>query len=227
VGSWQAGPSELPLPTAALDLWRVDLSAAGDELLTSLTTRERERAAGILSPQERVHWARSRGALRALLGRYLQAEPDSLELSLGAQGKPRLAGAEGSRGLHFNLSHSDGLALYAFTACGPVGVDVQRMREQSRGTGTDRVALAARIFGARAAARLQTLPCEAREREFLRLWTRHEAALKQHGLGLGSGSRVAPAEAPWLVELDVGERAYAAVACARAPAQLRLWDWIA
>jgi 4'-phosphopantetheinyl transferase len=230
-GSWTAGPRNPVLAPAAVDVWRVDLATAGGPALAALSAQERERAERIAGALEQRLWSRSRGILRDLLGRYLKTDPGSLELAVGTHGKPRLGGRLGECGLHFNLSHSNELALYAFTACGAVGVDVQVLREPSRGSREDHTALAARVFSAEAAARLGELPPELREREFLRLWTRHEAELKRRGTGIGAASAEdhAKGEAhaePWIVELDVGPRAVAALAskCDGA-GELRLWEW--
>jgi 4'-phosphopantetheinyl transferase len=230
-GSWTAGPREPALGPAAIDVWRVDLTTTGEPVLSALSAQERERAERIAGALEQRLWSRSRGILRDLLGRYLKTDPGSLELAVGTHGKPRLGGRWSECGLHFNLSHSGELALYAFTACGAVGVDVQVLREPGRGAREDHVALAARVFSGEAAARLGELPPELREREFLRLWTRHEAELKRRGTGIGAASAEhhAKGEAhaePWIVELDAGSRAVAALAtkCGRA-GELRLWEW--
>lgn len=219
------------LAPAAIDVWRVDLSASGERALGALSAQERGRVARIVGPAEQRLWSRSREILRDLLGRYLKADPGSLELVVGDHGKPRLGGRWSGRRLHFNLSHSGELALYAFRECGAVGVDVQLLREPIQGRHGDRVALAARVFGADAAARLGKLGPESREREFLRLWTRYEAELKRRGTGIGTagaekrGGDEAQLE-PWIVELDVGPRAVAALASERDPAgELRLWEW--
>jgi 4'-phosphopantetheinyl transferase len=231
-GSWTAGPRDPALAPAAIDVWRVDLSTTGEPAFDALSMQERERAARIVRPLEQRLWTRSRGVLRDLLGRYLKVDdPASLELAVGAHGKPRLAEPWNERGLHFNLSHSGELALYAFTTCGAVGVDVEVLRESGRGLRGDRSGLAARFFGAEEVARLGELPPRPREREFLRLWTRQEAELKRRGTGIGTadgrdrGCGEARAES-WMVELDLGPRAVAALAGESLPADgLRLWEW--
>jgi len=212
-------------------VWRVDLTTVGDELADSLCAAERERAGlGIGGEGARQQWSRSRGVLRELLGRYLRERPGAVVLNVGRNGKPQLTG-DARRALSFNLSHSQQLALYAFTAVGSIGVDVELVREQGSRAGGDRVALARRAFGEREARRLNALQPAAREREFLRLWTRHEAELKRRGTGLGAASVEdrAGGEAhagPWIVELDVGPRAVAALATECDPAgELRLWEW--
>lgn len=227
---WARGPSEPRLTGTAVHVWRVDLTAVGDDVAGSLSAAERERAQGIAGEDARRLWSRSRGVLRELLAGYLRVRPRAVALSVGRHGKPQLAG-DGRSALSFNLSHSQQLALYAFAAAGSVGVDVEVVRaEGAQGTG-DRVALARRVFGEQQARRLKALQPAAREHEFLRLWTRHEAELKRRGSGIGAAGgadRVGEGtrEEPWIVELDLGARAVAALAAERgSPAELRLWEW--
>jgi 4'-phosphopantetheinyl transferase len=197
-------------------VWRADLEAVGDGPSELLDDRERERAAGMIRGGDRLLWARARGVLRALLGRYLQSDPAMLRFASGPHGKPALADHER---LFFNLSHSGQVALYAVTDTGAVGIDVEVAR-RSR----DVLALAMRAFGASQAERLAALEPPLREREFLRLWTRREAALKCGGTGIGvTGSAASPEL--WTAELEIGGRAAAAIACHAAPSALCVWEW--
>jgi 4'-phosphopantetheinyl transferase len=215
-------------------VWRVDLTAIGDDVVDSLSAAEHERALDIAGEDARRLWSRSRGVLRELVARYLRERPGAVVLGVGRHGKPQLAG-DGRRALSFNLSHSQQLALYAFAAVGSVGVDVEVARVKCPRAAGDRVALARRAFGEHEARRLLALQPAARELEFLRLWTRHEAELKCRGTGIGAASaadrkeeeaRAEAREQPWIVELDVGARAVAALAVERGPAtELRLWEW--
>lgn len=177
-----------------LDVWRVDLGRAPDDGLAELLcAQERKRAARIVDARRRALWARSRGVLRALLARYLDADPRELQFALGAHGKPRLqsepreTGGDGGSGpgehLRFNLSHSGELMLLAVTAGREVGVDVERAREHHSA-------------------------------EFLRAWTRREATVKCLGMGLTGGSVTAEEKTRprlWTTGLDVGPGVIAAV----------------
>jgi 4'-phosphopantetheinyl transferase len=228
---WPIGPHEPTLREHDVHIWCAELLPDADGLLALLSDDERERAERFATAELRARWGRSRGALRALLGRYLQRDPRELEFDLGPHGKPDLSSADRAHGrLSFSLSHSEQLALYAFTTSGSVGVDVQVA--QSAGAGEagrrerDHVALARRVFGEQQAQRLEAIAPEHREREFLRLWTGYEAELKRRGRGIAAGT-LAPAPAPWLAELDLGTSAAAAVACEMAPRQLRCWSWAA
>lgn len=123
-------------------MWRANLTAVADELCELLCDQERSRGERILRERNRELWQRSRGLLRELLGRYLQRDPRSLRFSAGPHGKPALLqdaresatpqratpqrrSAMGPAHVSFNMSHSNGLALYAFAESGAVGVDVE------------------------------------------------------------------------------------------------------
>jgi 4'-phosphopantetheinyl transferase len=202
-------------------VWRADLGAVGDGPSALLDDGERERAAGMIRDGDRLLWTRARGVLRALLGRYLQTDPAMLRFASGTHGKPAL---EDHERLSFNLSHSGQIALYALTDTGAVGIDVEVARRS-----LDVLALAMRAFGASQAERLAAVEPPLREREFLRLWTRREAALKCGGMGIGgTGIGVTPvvtSPEPWTAELEIGPRAAAAVARQAPPRVLRAWEW--
>jgi 4'-phosphopantetheinyl transferase len=229
---WPAGPAAPRLAADAAHVWLADLRTVTDDVLDALSAGERERAASIAGERERTLWTRSRGVLRALLGRYLQLAAADVELAAGANGKPELTGADTRQAeLFFNLSHSDHLALYALSADGPVGVDVEVARVDRPGARVDHIALARRAFGEHEAQRLSLVEPAHREREFLRAWACHEAELKRLGTGIGGGGegtdeeQTDPHSSPWIGELDIGEYAAAALALARRPTELRRWRW--
>lgn len=188
-----------------LDVWRVDLGRTADDALSDLLCeQERARAARIVPARKRTLWAHSRGVLRELLARYLDADPRALRFAPGPHGKPGLRDREAGQGgrgerpdLRFNLSHSGELMLVAITAGREVGVDVERARAR----------------------------CTA---ELLRTWTTHEATVKCLGTGLAAKPPAGDGagDGLWTAELDVGPRAFAAVALAgTGECELRLRDW--
>ncbi len=226
--AWRPGPDDLALAECTVHVWRVELDRVDPTLAELLAPGERERSARILDARRRELWRRSRGVLRTLLAGYLHDDPRALSLVEGPHGKPELAGGA----LRFNLSHSHGLALYAFAREHDVGVDLELAPPNGARRDRDRVALARRALGEDAALALQRLEPRSREAEFLRLWTRHEAVLKWRGSGFaGALSGAASAAAagalagePWLVELDVGSRGAGALACSTAPRELRCFE---
>jgi 4'-phosphopantetheinyl transferase len=222
---WPIGPRQPHLPSGSADVWWADLAAVGDGADSVLSDDERERAASIAVGRRRRAWSSSRAVLRELLGRYLRCDAAAVDIVLDARGKPSLAGSGPEQPLRFNLSHSGDLALFAFSASEPVGVDVQMLREDERSpAGTDHIALARRAFGEHEAQRLSLVEPARREREFLRAWTRHEAELKWRGTGIGGGASPADGAVPWTVELEVGARATAAIALSDRAIELRRWN---
>jgi 4'-phosphopantetheinyl transferase len=197
-------------------VWRADLATVGGEVLDLLSPSERRRADRFLGEQGRRRWGLSRGLLRALLARYLQVDGRGLLFATGEHGKPELAGEVPP--LSFNLSHSGPIALYVFSAMIDVGVDVELARPS-----VDEVAIAERMIGSDEAERLRGLDPALRAREFLRLWTRHEAELKCLGVGIGGQVQVDTGRRPWVAELDIEPGAAAAVAAMTPPGEVHCW----
>jgi 4'-phosphopantetheinyl transferase len=233
-GDWTPGPVQPMLAPDVVHVWRADLTVVGEQLCDLLNGEERARAERMLTGElERTLWMRSRGLLRALLGRYLREDPAALRFATGAHGKPHLvddASAAAGRQLQlahvasriqFNLSHSAGLALYALAHRSSVGVDVELARRP-----IDTLAIAARVFGAAEVKRLGQLGEQAREREFLRMWVRYEAGVKCLGVGLGGADARDDRDLPWIADLQLGPGAAAAVAADTPPRELRCWEWL-
>jgi 4'-phosphopantetheinyl transferase len=227
---WEQTRSHPYLAEGEVHVWRVDLASVEDGLGELLCPGEHERAERFLREQDRRLWIHAHGLLRVLLGRYLKRDPSSLRFIRGAHGKPKLledpAGGPGEAGrdaseprrISFNLSHSQRLALLAFTASGEIGVDVEVPR-----CAIDVPRLAARAFPPAQAQRLTALDPAIREREFMRAWTRHEARLKCRGTGIGGASN--DGSEPWISGLEVGAPAAGAIAVERPPRELRCWTW--
>lgn len=62
------------------------------------------------------------------MGHYLDAEPGHLQFEYGPHGRPSVVQPLRGKSLCFNLSYSDGIALYAVTWDRAVGVDIERFR---------------------------------------------------------------------------------------------------
>jgi 4'-phosphopantetheinyl transferase len=97
------------------------LDAPVEALRSLLCPAERERAARFRFERDRRRYIVARARLRQLLGARLGVRPEAIEITHGMKGKPRLADG----GLHFNLSHSDDVALYAFSSACELGADIE------------------------------------------------------------------------------------------------------
>lgn len=149
------------------------------ELEEILSASERMRAARFLRAMDRDRFIVGRARLRQLLAARLGLRPDSIEFSYGSHGKPALAASLATSGLHFNLSHSEGLAVYAFAAGHEVGVDVEAVRPLP-----DADAIAARFFSPSEVEAYLSLAASDRPLGFFNCWTRKEAFIKAIGEGL-------------------------------------------
>jgi 4'-phosphopantetheinyl transferase len=150
----------LPAPTERLAALRALLSPD-----------ERERAERFLLDQDRNEFESARGYLRELLAGYLTIDAASLHFTYNNHGKPELSGD-----LRFNVSHSGGLALYAFARSRSVGIDLERHR-----TNVDLVSIAQRFFSPAEGEALRALPKNRFTEGFFNCWTRKEAYLKARG----------------------------------------------
>lgn len=106
-----------------------------------LSSEERERAARYRVGKPRDNFILTRGTLRSLVATCVGAKPQELSFRYSEYGKPLL---DGSFDLHFNVSHTDGLALIALGKTREIGVDVEKIT-----AAPDFRKLAARFFSAR------------------------------------------------------------------------------
>jgi 4'-phosphopantetheinyl transferase len=166
------------LPADEIHVWRASLDQPANivgGLEALLAPPERERAARMRVERIRNRFVVGRGLLRTLLGRYVGVPGAELELAYGDHGKPFLVQA----GPWFNLSHSGGVALLAFSASAEVGVDVELADRR-----VDPLQIAGRFFSPAEVETLRSLPEALRQRAFLTCWTRKEAFIKARGDGL-------------------------------------------
>jgi 4'-phosphopantetheinyl transferase len=131
-----------------------------------------------------------RGMLRLWLAHYIGTAPERIRFVYGPNGKPAVEG-EGSD-FHFNLSHSGGLAAFAITRAGEVGIDLEQVHELP---GWEQISVL--CFAPEERSLLNAHSAVERQRQFFRLWTRHEAWLKAWGVGLGGAQPRPEADEAW------------------------------
>jgi 4'-phosphopantetheinyl transferase len=170
------------LPEDEVQLWRVDLEAVrSDELRWQkvLSPDELARASRFHFSDDRQRFVASRAFLRTILAGYLRTDPSGLSFSYSKKEKPSLGPAHAGSDVTFSVSHSGGIALFAFTRGREVGVDVEQLRRDF-----DVEAIARRFFSAHEQKQLYPLPSESKFEAFFRCWTRKEAYIKATGEGL-------------------------------------------
>jgi 4'-phosphopantetheinyl transferase len=203
----------LTLQSDEVHVWRVSLEVDAAEvksLAPLLSDDERARAARFRFHKDRDNFTVARGMLRVLLGRYLDLEPGRLEFSYGPHGRPTLRDHNAVNEFCFNVSHSRGLALYAFTRKRPIGIDVEWIRSEMASE-----QIAERFFAPQEVATLRALASDVQLQAFFNCWTRKEAFIKAGGEGLSLpldrfAVSLAPGEPAEILTID-GERETAAL----------------
>ena len=180
--AWPPGPVDLTLSVGEAHVWCawLDLSSSWRNSLRQLLSRdELERAERFRFERDRGRFVVRRGLLRSLLGRYLGVEPTDIDFVYNNYGKPALGSSFERHALHFNISHSNELAMFAFTWGMDVGVDVEYEQRD-----IEYEQLAERYFSPYERTMIQSLPPESKREAFYLCWTRKEAYIKAHGEGL-------------------------------------------
>ncbi len=177
---WEPAPRDLTLPENEIHVWRAELKGATEYLQATLSDDEQMRAQRFRLARDRDQFVIARGTLRTILAQYLNVAPTSLQLDYEPHGKPYLTTASGTRSpLCFNVSHTSGLALYAFAWHCALGVDVEQVRPELADEMTAQQFLSAAEMTA-----FRQLPPALQATAFFNLWTCKEAYLKATGAGL-------------------------------------------
>jgi 4'-phosphopantetheinyl transferase len=141
-----------------------------------LVTNEIYRAQQFSFSHLRESFIIARGALRFLLGRYVNLHPNSIRFIYGSKGKPYL---DSLTPIHFNMTHSGDLAAVAITSHCQIGIDLERIRPLP-----EIQQIASHFFCSEETTEIMSLPQSERERAFFCCWTRKEAYIKALGEGL-------------------------------------------
>lgn len=179
---WQVPGSDLTLADDEVHIWRASLDAPAatvQRLRHTLAVDEVVRAARFAFAHDRDHFIMARGMLRTILGRYLQLRPSHLRFRYNPYGKPALMTGASREPLSFNLSHSNGMVLYAVTRQRAVGVDLEEVRAEPVCEHISK-----RFFTANEHDGLIAVPGPHRQAAFFTCWTRKEAYVKARGDGL-------------------------------------------
>ncbi|MEN6405138.1 MAG: 4'-phosphopantetheinyl transferase superfamily protein [Thermoguttaceae bacterium] len=196
------------LSPGSLHVWRIRLElppADVERLSDRLSDDERRRAERFVRDAGRRRYTIAHGALRTILGGYLQVAPSCVSLAVRPGGKPELSPAMNAPSLRFNLSHSGELAMLAVTWGREVGIDVECVRPT-----VDAENIVRRFFAPGEQSAWLAANDQERLPAFFRAWTRKEAYLKARGAGLAGGldrfevsltaeepARVVRGEEPW------------------------------
>ena len=144
-----------------------------------LSDAERQRARRFAFDRDASRFILARSRLRQLLAGRLGVRAQAVEIEYGAHGKPVLSRQFADSDLHFNVSHCQHVAAYAFSYGHAIGIDVEAVRKIS-----DADNIAARSFSQLENATYRTLKPSEKPLGFFNCWTRKEAFVKAVGDGL-------------------------------------------
>jgi 4'-phosphopantetheinyl transferase len=227
-----------PLGADEVQIWRIGMDdAAGwiDHYTSFLNAEEQARASRHRAGQVRDHFIIGRACLRVLLENALKIDANNIEFAEGVHGKPEIASIE-DHDIAFNVAHSQNTVLIALGRQGSLGVDVEYFDRA-----TDVMEVAQANFTQNESDALAAIADhEARLRTFYRYWTRKEAVGKADGRGLllplasfdvsfrSMESQPVHIDGPshkerksyFVSDLDLGEKAAAAVALESSPSHI-------
>jgi 4'-phosphopantetheinyl transferase len=235
---WRPGtPEGTRLGSHEVHIWRAHLpskSPSVDDPL-SLSAEEQARAFRFAFAPDREDFIVARNILRQLLGSYLQIPPGEVPIETLEEGKPTLSLSAKLPRLRFNLSHSHGVALYAFSIDCELGIDVEKIRPEVASEGIEN-----HFFSPRERAELAALSPELRQVGLFLCWTRKEAYIKAIGGALHTSLAnvevsLSPGRPPllssadqakWtLYSLEPGKGYVGALVAEGRDHHLRYWDW--
>ena len=168
----------------SIALWTVCLDRdkpSVEGLYRLLSPNERACADRFRFAVDQTRYIVRRGLLRTVLGRSLAVEPGDLVFRNGEFGKPFLSDCSRPR-LAFNVSHSNGMAVFAISGADCVGVDLELVRSLP-----DLDLLMNQCLTVCEIASVRSLSVASQSKQFLRYWTCKEAYLKALGTGLNRG----------------------------------------
>ena len=176
---WLNPPDNLILSEDEAHIWRADLDineSSQGSFQKLLSSDEKNRAKKFRFAKDSQNFIAARGILRLLVGKYLEINPAEISFQYGEFGKPCI---QNDNALKFNISHSQNIALFAFTKKFNVGVDVEFVNPN-----IEVKDIATKFFSANEIMNLLALPEQEQTLGFFNCWTRKEAFIKAVGEGL-------------------------------------------
>ena len=184
-------------------VWSASLDQPADmiaKLAPLLSRDEYQRAERFHRPTDRRRFIAGRGILRKIISAYLALAPSVVRFVYNKYGKPFISDDQNRGALSFNLSHSNGMALYAVARGRCVGVDIEYMREDFA-----TLEVAERFFSKDEVEALKATPVDRRTEAFFNCWSRKESYIKAIGMGVSyplDGFTVSLGVAPALLKVD-------------------------
>lgn len=168
-----------------------------------LSKNEINRAEEFYYPQDKLRFSKCRNILRNALSKWVDNDPEELEIAVSTNGKPYL---NQKPSIKFSISHTEGFAGIAFSRNHEIGIDVE---DRDRDTNINEVA--AKVFTQSEREIMDAQSGIDKRKIFFRFWTSKEAFLKSIGLGLGLDPKKVN------LNLQTENRKYGTLKCSHIP----------
>jgi 4'-phosphopantetheinyl transferase len=181
-GTSATEPITPPLGEGEIHVWcrPLDRETASVEAFSGLLSADEQyRARRFRFERDRNEFIVSRGTLRTLLAAYQGIPAGQLQFAYSAFGRPSLIERKNFTPIEFNISHSGGVTLLAFSRSRRIGIDIEEGRRDF-----DPTDIAEKFFSQSERSALRDLPPDLRYEAFFCCWTRKEAFIKALGEGL-------------------------------------------
>jgi 4'-phosphopantetheinyl transferase len=147
--------------------------ALRESCLVWLAPNERRRFEKFKTAALRHDYLAAQALCRATLSRYAAVKPRDWRFVRGSHGKPRIETPSAFRSLHFNLTHTKGLAICLVSRIGEVGVDAEETSARA-----DIPRLSELFMSQRERRCLAAVAANRRADRFFEYWVIKEAYLK-------------------------------------------------
>jgi 4'-phosphopantetheinyl transferase len=168
-----------------IDIYRIGIGANLphlNNLSTLLNTGETARAKRYFQLNDRNRFIISRGALRIILGKYLNQQAAAIEFEIGPNKKPFIKNTNGVP-VCYNVSHSGDWIVIAVAAA-EIGVDTELINHTFEFKD-----IIAEYFNP---GEINYINSEQSCERLFKLWTRKEALIKATAKGLDDGLKFIP-----------------------------------
>ncbi len=180
VSSAAGARARVAIGTGTVCVWRLTSVSAIDYALgrdNCLSGDEADHAARLHRERDRRQYIAAHVLMRTVLAMCLDLDARDLCFSSNRHGKPRLVSPRLPHRLSFNLTHTDGMALFACGSQRALGVDVERIETSPAAQ------LVSNWLSPGERQKLATLRGVTRRRAWYAAWCRKEAWLKARGCG--------------------------------------------
>lgn len=163
------------LNESRIDLWQFSLEHELHVAEQLLNSDERSRGDRFYFSRHKRRFTTARATLRIILSRYLNIQPERLEFTYNAHGKPAVIN---SQKLQFNISHTGEIALLAVGKVYELGVDIEKYSARPY------EGIAKNLFSEQEFEEFKKTPPALKPAVFFHVWAQKEAFIKASGLGL-------------------------------------------